>query len=282
MPPSVANVPESGVEGGRTPPGETVSPRPSLRDLTGADDTESGPAPRQSVPREAPAPLPPAGGRTAALTPQEPAEAAREGAARSMARMIAELKEPDAGRSGADINPDRAPRQTPPSLEPRRDNALRDGPDGNFADCAQCPIMSVVTARDLVTGRAYSGTTEGRRSRPPSTFAISKYEVSVREWNVCVEEGGCRRFRSYGPGGPHGPVLGITNAEAADYASWLSRKTGRSYRLLKTGGWDRREASRRGGVEAEEEQQDPWSGPRRYDRSSAVSTAGFRVSRSLR
>jgi hypothetical protein len=262
----------------RIPPRENGATRQSLRDLTGAD--EAAPSPRQSEPRGEPL-TPPTGGPAATASPQSPAGRPPEGTARSMARMIAELKEPGAtGRNASGAVLDRPQRQAglPPDSPPG-ESSLRDGPDGNFADCVQCPIMSVITARDLITGRDYSGTSEGRRSRPPSTFAVSKYEVSVREWNACVEEGGCRQFRSYGAGGPHASVKGVTSAEAADYATWLSRKTGRIYRLLKPGGWTSREDLRSGDNAAPDE---PWQSGRGNDRGSAASNAGFRVSRSLR
>jgi formylglycine-generating enzyme required for sulfatase activity len=146
-----------------------------------------------------------------------------------MARMIAELKE-----SGAlpQDRPDEAPqRQAALPDEQRRAPPSAGEPD-DFTDCDRCPQMSIVEATDIAPSPG------ARRPLPTRTLAISKSEVTVAEWNACVEDGACRGFREYGASSQK-PILDVTRSEALDYASWLSRKSGKIYRPMKTGGWNR-------------------------------------------
>lgn len=192
--------------------------KPTLRELAGAED-------EKSQPRETPEEVPPA------YAPRD----AEDGSARSMARMIAELKEAAGVTPGQQSVPDRGQRQaavTPDAQRPRRNLGADD-----FADCETCPVMSVVSADPL------EQSTQPARGRPIRSLAISKFEVTVSEWNACVQDGVCRGFRNQGEGNAERPVAGVSRNEAAQYTDWLSRKTGRPYRLMKVGGWDRQGGS---------------------------------------
>ena len=65
-------------------------------------------------------------------------------------------------------------------------------------------------------------------------FAIGKYEVSVGEYNLF-----CRDTRACEPVSADAglPVTGITVDQAKRYATWLSRQTGRGYRLPSQQEW---------------------------------------------
>jgi curved DNA-binding protein CbpA len=209
-------------------PDSRTTRRP-LREVVGADEE----APPQQTPRPlAPAREPPTE-RSPAPAPADPPAVAQEGAARGMARILAELKEPG-GVLGPPlpVPPDSAPaprEQNQTRLAPDEESSEQRGSDvDDFSDCPRCPVMSVVKATDLVP----------RAERGPSgrSLAISKFEVTVAEWNACAQEGACQGVRSH-PGGANRPVVDVSRAEAAEYAEWLSRKTGRPYRLMKVGGW---------------------------------------------
>jgi formylglycine-generating enzyme required for sulfatase activity len=66
------------------------------------------------------------------------------------------------------------------------------------------------------------------------SFAVGRFAVSRAEWRACVEGGGC------GAGTPtdgprtddRHPVVNVSFSEAKAYTDWLSRVTGKRYRLL--------------------------------------------------
>tara|TARA_R110000868_G_scaffold218576_2_gene469195 strand:- start:121271 stop:122086 length:816 start_codon:yes stop_codon:yes gene_type:complete len=63
-------------------------------------------------------------------------------------------------------------------------------------------------------------------------FAISKYEITRKQWQDCTDDGICKnakRQRSWQT--PNHPMTNISWQDAATYAQWLSDKTGENYRL---------------------------------------------------
>ena len=69
------------------------------------------------------------------------------------------------------------------------------------------------------------------------SFAIGKYEISVGDWGkYCVLSGNCKpvtdkaRFND--------PITGISLADAQEYAAWLTRRTGKNYRLPTRTEWE--------------------------------------------
>lgn len=70
-------------------------------------------------------------------------------------------------------------------------------------------------------------------------FAAGKYEVTFDEWDACVREGGCKQMpdiRGWGRG--RRPVITVSWDDAKQYVAWLSRKTGKNYRLLTEAEWE--------------------------------------------
>ena len=107
-----------------------------------------------------------------------------------------------------------APRADPASPRPRR-------PGDVFRDCAECPEMVVLAGGGLAMGR---------------------YEVTVREYRAFMSAPGRRggdRWRDPGPQTDRHPVTQVSWNDAQEYVSWLSRRTGATYRLPTEAEWER-------------------------------------------
>ena len=112
-------------------------------------------------------------------------------------------------------------------------------------ECAACPEMVVVPAGDYMMG---SPDGEGGREKNEgpvhrvtiaAPLAVGKYEVTFAEWDACVEAGGCaHRPGDEGWGRGTRPVINVSWEDAQAYVAWVSRETGRPYRLLSEGEWE--------------------------------------------
>ena len=119
------------------------------------------------------------------------------------------------------------------------------GPGDTFRDCGECPEMVVVPPGSFRMGSPESE--EGRVSdegpvhevtmaRP---FAVGVFEVTFREWDACVSDGGCGGYRPDDEWGRYeNPVIYVSWEDAKGYVEWLRRKTGKGYRLLSEAEWE--------------------------------------------
>lgn len=141
--------------------------------------------------------------------------------------------------------------------------ATTQAPGTEFTDCESCPVMVVVAP-----GRFMMGSDEGEEGRPNGPvhevtigypLAVGKFEVTVAQFRRFVEESGhqpgepCIVFTDKWepvPGtGWHNPGFGraplddepvgcISWLDAKAYAAWLSRRTGKPYRLPSEAEWE--------------------------------------------
>ena len=133
------------------------------------------------------------------------------------------------------------------SLTTTRQKNRRMNPGEEFRDCPDCPLMVVVPGGTFTMGSPDSE--EGRHSNEgpqhrvtiPDSFAVSKFEIMFREWEACVDGGGCwsrRKPNDWGFGRGNRPVISVTWQDAKQYLKWLSSKTGYQYRLLSEAEWE--------------------------------------------
>ena len=119
-------------------------------------------------------------------------------------------------------------------------------PGRRFRDCDACPEMVVIPAGSFLMGSPESeegrADDEGPQHRVTigEAFAAGVYEVTFEEWGACVADGGCGGYRpkDYGWGRGRRPVINVSWEDAQAYVRWLSRKTGKEYRLLSEAEWE--------------------------------------------
>ena len=71
------------------------------------------------------------------------------------------------------------------------------------------------------------------------TFAVGKYEVTITEWNACSAASACLGIPdSQSPDELGMPVAEVSWKDIQPYLAWLSRTTGRHYRLLTEAEWE--------------------------------------------
>ena len=128
-------------------------------------------------------------------------------------------------------------------LTAEADRALK--PGAQFQDCPDCPAMVVIPAGSFVMGSPVDekGRSEDEAPQHEVTigyaFAVSKFEITVAQWDLCVTYGNCTpRLIEPGDGDDHSPVVKITWPDAKRYVAWLSRMTGKTYRLLSEAEWE--------------------------------------------
>ena len=107
-----------------------------------------------------------------------------------------------------------------------------------FQDCTQgsndCPEMVIIPAGRFMMGERG----EQREVTITKRFAVSKFEVTFDQWSACVAYGGCSPAGDRGFGKGRRPVINVSWNDAQRYARWLSRMTGKTYRLLTEAEWE--------------------------------------------
>ena len=116
--------------------------------------------------------------------------------------------------------------------------------DNSFRDCEECPEMVVIPAGNYGFGsppNEFGGPyNEGYVIEVTfkEAFAIGKYEVTFDEWMHCVAAGVCAEIDDDGMGQGKHPVINVSWEDAVTYTQWLSKITGKNYRLPSEQEWE--------------------------------------------
>lgn len=153
-----------------------------------------------------------------------------------------QVQELEAAIADAEEEPPPPPPPPPPPAPPPAEE--EDEPERavgeSFRDCGDCPLMVVVEAGSYTMGNSWMP-----NERPEHTvtiaqpFAVGVYEVTFEEWDACHDDEGCSHHPGdEGWGRGKRPVINVSVEDARQYVRWLSRKTGRAYRLPSESEWE--------------------------------------------
>jgi formylglycine-generating enzyme required for sulfatase activity len=147
----------------------------------------------------------------------------------------------------AKAEPKQAKPAAPEKDEPKQ--AATPGPDrssggsagvAEVKDCPDCPVLV-----SLPGGTFTMGSNTGDPSEKPAhrvtietPFAIGRYEVTVEQWSACIAGGGCPRLAPEPNQQPKAPVREVSWDDAQQYVQWLSKTTGKNYRLPTEAEWE--------------------------------------------
>jgi formylglycine-generating enzyme required for sulfatase activity/serine/threonine protein kinase len=114
-----------------------------------------------------------------------------------------------------------------------------------FRDCDRCPTLVVLPAGSFWQG-SEEGAPDALRMETPrrmvtiaEPFAIGVFEITLEQWDHCVEAGGCStRPSDNGWGRGDRPVIMVSWNDAQEYVAWLSVQTGESYSLPSESQWE--------------------------------------------
>jgi formylglycine-generating enzyme required for sulfatase activity len=154
-------------------------------------------------------------------------------------------------------------------LAAQQARAFASRPGAKFQDCPQCPQMIVVPAGSFEMGADTGSPTSGNEDAMPRhrvtierDFAVGVHEVTRAQFAAFVADTGYRANETcnvYGEGDGGGwwkpkpgrswrkpgfaqtdtdPVVCVSWTDAQEYLKWLSRSTGRPYRLLSEAEWE--------------------------------------------
>ncbi len=121
-----------------------------------------------------------------------------------------------------------------------QEQELRARPGAEFSECKNaCPAMVVIPAGAFMMGSELAAETEPlRKVTMAKPFAVAKTEVTYAQYDACTAIGACPTIADNTLGRDSQPVIEVSWEEAQAYAAWLTRLTGRRYRLLTEAEWE--------------------------------------------
>ena len=115
-----------------------------------------------------------------------------------------------------------------------------------FQECRNgCPEMVVIGGGEFSFGASVDDVNADANEKPPQRvtlpkkFSVSKSEITVGQWQYCVEARVCPAvFPDTRNIDLRKPITNISWSNVKTYVQWLSRQTGNTYRLLSEVEWE--------------------------------------------
>jgi formylglycine-generating enzyme required for sulfatase activity len=132
-----------------------------------------------------------------------------------------------------------APPAQPPLATKANVATTKPGPH-DIQDCPACPLLIPVTPGNFTMGIDTDDATErpAHHVTISHSYALSKYAVTVAQWNACVTAGACPRLSNDDNAAPNAPVRDVSWDDAQQYVKWLSKVSGKPFRLPTEAEWE--------------------------------------------
>jgi formylglycine-generating enzyme required for sulfatase activity len=195
-------------------------------------------APKETAKEAAKEPVREAPKETPKETPK--AAATRPPAKAAETPRVAQPKEPTPAPPATPASPPAtaAPAATTPAAQDPAPKRAAAG--GEIKDCPTCPDMITLPAGSFSMGSNTGDPSEKPEHRVsiPASFAIGKFEVTMEQWNACVDTGGCTKVTTDANRPKNVPVRDVSWDDAQQYVKWLTKVTGKTYRLPTEAEWE--------------------------------------------
>jgi formylglycine-generating enzyme required for sulfatase activity/class 3 adenylate cyclase len=121
--------------------------------------------------------------------------------------------------------------------------ALQGAPPNQPSGSVREPEMIMLQGGTFAMGSNDDSTEKPIHQVTLKPFAMSRYPISIREWNACAATKACPFVAT---GEDDAPITNVSWDDARHYTAWLARATGKPYRLPTEAEW---EYAARGGTQ---------------------------------